>query len=308
MRYALFGSFTRVFGGSAPMSAALSGAHWNAVWGSLPVWLAAQFRPRYLYPFLVALTALQFALIAFAHVPQPRPREELFALASILVLTFVLLVPHVGKLPDGGIGGRFFYQSAAFYGVLVAIALRHARLPYLLWGASLALVLLHAAFQWNALARWNSASAQMRGLVAEVARLDREMQPGEYALVLTPALLNDIPFARHAQGGLMLPPVFDPPVSARLLVQNYDDIPYLPAKIEEGAVTMLRQILVWDYVGGKRVAAASPEYPTRVVCWDPVRRRLMPLPVDAGPTPHAWAQSIQLALASSACAGRTEGR
>ena len=185
--------------------------------------------------------------------------------------------------------------------MLTVVALRHSRLAYLLWGITLALVLLQAAFQYHALTRWNAAYFEMRALVAEVRRLDASLKPGDYALVLVPGALDDIPFARNAQGGLMLPPVYPRPMSARLLVQQYDEVPLLPGKIETGVVSTLKHGTVFEYLAGKRVTTTPPEYPNVVVCFASDRHRLVALDVAPGPAPQAWADALQVALNASPC-------
>ena len=300
-RYAMFGSFTRVYADTQPLAATFSGAYWKEVADTLPAWLSAQFRPNYRYPFLCVLTLLQLAIIVFARPVERRAREALFAAGSILFLTLALVSPHVGKLPDEGLGGRLLYQSAGFYAVLTVVALRHSRLRYFLWGVTLAVVLLHAAFQYHALGRWNAAFAEMRSLVAEIARLDARLKPGDYALVLIPPAIDDIPFGRNAQGGLMLPPVYPRPMSARLLVQQYDEVPALAGKIETGVVSTLKERSVFEYLAGKRVTTTPPQYPNVVVCFSSDRHRLMPLDVAPGTAPQAWTDAVQVALNASPC-------
>jgi hypothetical protein len=307
-RYLMFGSATRVYGDTQPLATLFSSAYWHGVLDTFPVWLSAQFRPTYRYPFLCALTLLQLAIIAFARPREARAREAIFGAAAITAITLLLLAPHVGKLPEDGLSGRLLYQSSAFYGVLAAIALRHARLKYLLWGVTLALVLLHAGFQRHAIARWSNAFVEMRALVPAIKNLHDGLAPADYALVLAPGGVDDIPFARNAQGGLMLPPIYPAPMSARLLVQQYDEIPLLPGKLREGVVSSLKRQSVFDYLAGKRVTTASPEYPTVVVCWSLPRRSLVRLAVAPGPDPEAWAQAVQRALAASACAQKPSSR
>ena len=214
----------------------------------------------------------------------------------------------MGTLPPDGLGGRLLYQTTAFYGILTAIALRHSRLPYLLWGTTLALALLHGAFQFHALARWNAAFGQMRALVAEIDRVERTLAPGAYALVLVPPAVDDIPFARNAQGGLMLPPIRETPITSRLLVQDYDELPQLAEKIATGIVSTLRQRPVGDYLAGRRITTSPPEYPTTVLCFDAALHRLVALDATPGPDPQSWAQALRRELAASTCKPRASSR
>jgi len=143
---------------------------------------------------------------------------------------------------------------------------------------------------------------QMRALIGEIARESAATRAGDYTLVLAPRDFHSIPFAINAQGGLMLPPVFPAPLGNHLLVQIYEEVPELPGKIEDGVVTTLRRHSVLAYLEGVREKAAAPEYPTRVVCWDPQRKQLVPVPVTPGPSPKAWADGIGRYIAGSDCA------
>lgn len=295
-RYAMFGSATRVYSNTQPLADMLSGAYWSEVAHALPAWLAAQFRPAYRYALLCLLTLAQLAIIAFARPPGRREREALFGVAATIAFTLALLLPHVGKLPEDGLSGRLLYQTSAFYGVLVAIALRHARLAYLLWGLSLALVILHTGFERHVLARWETVHRQSRELVPAIERYHASLGPEDFALVLVPPAIDDIPFGRNAQGGLMLPPIYARPLSYKLLVQQFDEVPALAGKVRDGVVTTLRRATVFDFLAGKRVTTSPPEYPTRVACWSSRRTRLVPLDVAPGPDPEAWAQSLERAI------------
>ncbi len=300
-RYAMFGSFTRVYGGTQPLADLFSEGYLSGVAQTLPAWLEGQFRPAYRYPFLCILTGAQLAIIAFARPRERRGREAIFCAAALLVLTLLLILPHVGKLREDGLGGRLIYQSAVFYAVLSAVALRHARLRGLLWGVTLGVVLLQAAFQYHALGRWRDAYREMRSLVREIGKLDAGSKPGDYSLVIVPGALDDIPFGGNAQGGLMLPPMFPKAMSTRILVQTSNEIPLIAGKVTTGVISTLRQRTVFEYLAGKRVTTTPPEYPTAVVCYASDRHRLIPLAIAPGSTPEVWGAALQLAYDTSPC-------
>ena len=65
----------------------------------------------------------------------------------------------------------------------------------------------------------------MRALIAALAQTADAVPAGSYAFVIVPDHVGSIPFARNAQGGLMLPPVQPRPLSAQLVVQLADDLP-----------------------------------------------------------------------------------
>ncbi|MGZ5104845.1 MAG: hypothetical protein ACXWHB_10430 [Usitatibacter sp.] len=296
-RYAMFGSATRVYSNTQPLSDMLSRAYWSDVVQALPAWISAQFRPAYRFAFLAVLTLAQLVLIFVSRPSGRREPEALFGAAATVALTLALLLPHVGKLPEDGLSGRLLYQTSAFYGVLVAIALRHSRAAYLLWGVSLALLILHTAFERHVLARWEVVHRQTRELVPAVARYHDALAPGDFALVLVPEAVDDIPFGRNAQGGLMLPPVQPRALTYKVLVQETGELPALGGKIRDGVVTTLRRAPVFDFLAGKRVTTTPPEYPTRIACWSSLHARLVPLEVAPGPDPETWARSLKGAFA-----------
>lgn len=306
-RYAMFGSATAVYGGSHPVARALSPAYWAATAQALPAWLHGLFRLRAPAALLAVLTLAQLALLAWLRRGEGRSRDVVLAVAAIVLLTIALVAPHVVDLPPSGLGGRLLYQTGAFYAVLATAGLCLARPARLLWGITIALVALHAAFMHETLGRWSAAYAQMRSLTAAVARLGASLPLGEYALVIVPAYFEDIGFGVNAQAGLMLAPVVDPPVIHRLLVQADREVPEIPAKIADGVVATLRERSLFDYMAGERVRPAQPEYPTRAVCWDAKRRDFAALDVPAGPTPEAWGKTLERALRTSPCEARWAG-
>jgi hypothetical protein len=301
----MFGSALKVYENTRPLATMLAADYWRAFAASVPTWYSQQFRSVTWFPVLCALTLAQVALIGAGWPAARRARDALIASAAIFVITVALVIPHVGVLRPDGLGGRLLYQSAAFFAIFAAVALVFTRWRRALWGVTLALVVLNAALQAPVLARWMQAHAQMRELVADVARVHRESAPGAYTLVLAPAALDDIPFARNAQAGVMLPPVQREVMSHRLLLQIYDEIPTLPAKLNEGIVAFFRQRPIHGFLEGERIAAPL-EYPTAVVCWDPARRRFVSLDVAPGPSPEAWAQAVQRALDASSCSVRVK--
>jgi len=297
-RLVFFGSMTRVYGSTNPLATALSMEHWRDIARLMPDWLGAQFTPSYRFPFLVALTAAQVVLV---YIARPAARTVLAVVGAVVVATLVLLLPHVDTLAKGILGGRLLYQTVAFYAILVVVGLCHARLRYLAWGTTLGLVLMHAGFMHHAMKRWEASYGQMRALVVQIDEYQRALAPGDYAVILVPGPLNGIPFARNAQGGLMLPPFFDAPITSRVVVQLDEELPDLPGKIREGLVSTLRARSVFDYMDGKRIALDPPEYPTRAACWDPSEQRLYDLTPGTYATPEEFALGLRRSLGASPC-------
>jgi hypothetical protein len=303
-RYLMFGSAMQVYGGSDPVATALAPSRWGDVLGQLPVWLQAEFGPPRRFAWIAALTAVQLVL---ALAVRAGSGYAALALATIVAATLALLLPHVASLPIG-LGGRLFYQTFAFYGVLVAVGLSQARLRYLMWGTTLGLAIFHVAAMHETMARWDEAYTQMRGLVGQLRAFDESLAPGEFALVIVPGPYDGIPFARNAQGGLMMPPLFGPNDAHRSLVQTDEEVPQIGGKVAGGVVRTLRERTVADYLAGHVIVTNPPEYPTRVECWNPLARALEPLQVSPPASPEDYRAQVERAFARSACSADTSTR
>ncbi len=190
----------------------------------------------------------------------------------------------------------------------MTLGLIHARVRYLLWGATLGLWIFHVAAMDTTLARWGRAYAQMRGLVTQLQAFDRSLAPSDFALVIVPASYDGIPFARNAQGGLMMPPLFQPSDAHRAVVQINEELPEIEGKIAAGLVRTLRERDVDQYLAGNTIVTDPPDYPTRVACWDPVSRTLDTLDVPHAASPGEYGTALARAFARSSCSADTDTR
>jgi len=215
-------------------------------------------------------------------------------LGMIVLLTVLLVAPHLGSLPSNGIGGRLLYQSAAFYGALAAAALCVARPALPLLAMTIIVATLSAFSFAETTSRWGAAGEQMRALVSDIARTARDGPASDFTLVLAPSIYDDILFVTNAQGALMSPPVQPAALSGRLLVQNYDDVPLLAPKMVDGVPATMRALA---RLGGRREAAVG--LPT--VCWNPALKRLVPIPLAENLSPAQWAEAIGRALPAVGC-------
>ena len=177
-----------------------------------------------------------------------------------------------------------------------------------MWGATFGLWIFHAAAMHAAMARWEGAYGGMRALVSQLQAADRTLAPGEFALVIVPASYDGLPFANNAQGGLMMPPLFEPQDAHRSLVQTDEELPELGAKIAGGVVRTLRERSVSDYLAGRAIVTNPPEYPTRIACWDPLGRTFIPLEVAEQPTPESYGREVARAYAASRCSAVIDTR
>lgn len=304
VRWAIFGSATQVYAHSSPMTQALALQHWESASRQLPRWLEGEFAPARRFHWIAALTLAQLVLVAFV---RPGARVAAAAAALVTAASLALLIPHLGALSIG-IGGRLFYMTIAFYGVLVTIGLLRARLLYLMWGVTLGVAILHVAAMHAALERWQAGYAEMRALVAALQDRDKAQAPGDFTLVVVQDTYDGLPFARNAQGGLELPPLFAADTSRRSLVQLDWQLAGLGAPVKSGEIGALRENDIFDVLGGKVAKKYGVVYPARVICWDPVDRRLLPIDAPPGPDPDAWANDVARAYARSPCAAEVDTR
>jgi hypothetical protein len=296
-RYVFFGSPTRVYAGSSPITAALSAAYWSGLADSLPPWWGAQFRRSGPVALWTTLIAAHAGLVAFAAISPATGRHGRLVLAvlgTIALLTVVLVAPHLESLPASGIGGRHLYQSAAFYGALAAAALSIARPAAPLLAMTVTVTTLSALSFAETASRWTDAGAQMGALVSDIGRTARETPASGYTLVLVPSIYDDILFVTNAQGAVMSPPVQSATLSDRLLVQNYDDVPLLAAKMVDGVPATMRALA---RLGGKRDEAEA----LATVCWNPTRKQLVPIALAENLSPAQWAEAIGRALPAVGC-------
>ncbi len=301
LRYAIFGSAFEVYAGSRPGIAMIQGGYWTDLVTGFPPWLAQQLPGDGARKAIYLLTVALAAMVGIALVKDRSARPAILAVVATVAMTVVLLLPHMGKAPEDGIGGRLYYQTAAFYGVMIALLLATTRMPRLVWPLAVALVVLHGAAQWTLLERWKAVHRDLRDIAVGIERLHATLGPGDYAVVLLPQARASIPFAANMQAGLILPPLQPRVLTERLVVQVYSEIPDLGGKVADGLVTTLRAKTVLQWAAGERVRSPTVEYPNRIACWNSARRTMVMLPVAPGPTPEPWTKAIRAALAATDC-------
>ena len=312
-RWAIFGSPTEVYRGVHPQL--LSAEHWVLLFSSGREFGHQVFPGVPGLTGLVALSAVTFA--CGAGLAARRGRAALRALAVVTVMmlaALALLLPHLMGFETNGIGGRLFYQPAAFYAAVLGLALHEALAAFDARRATATIALVAAALLLAANLHWGVAAARdyasahrsMRDVASALARLASDGRAG-YALVVVPDAVGRVPFARNAQAGLMLAPVQATPISTRLLVQTDAEIGAIDRLIDGGALAALQAMPLVDYLAGAASGRAWPRTPPdRTLCWNPWRRELVALDVaDAGP--GRFAPSLAAAYAK-ACATRPPAR
>ena len=96
----------------------------------------------------------------------------------------------------------------------VAAALDRRRAAAAAWVIAVVLLGSGLMLTRGAVERRAQAGAEVNALIAALAETAEAMPAGSYAFVIVPDRIGAIPFARNAQGGLMLPPVQPPVVVA----------------------------------------------------------------------------------------------
>ncbi len=313
LRAEIFGTAFRVYAGTSPLYALLSGDALLA-FSSIPAWLAAALPlrlPRVL--FLAALSAL--VVLGAVRCVGRREMRTWCAIAATLFLSVALLLPHVSALAPTGEQGRLFYTSSALLSLISGYALLPPRpeMPRARLRSAMTVALILATIGAEILllqasvSQWTSAGAQAKALSRELPVLARSIPPDGYALVLVPDHLGSVPFARNAQGGLVLPPVQASSLSSRLIVQTPEDLPAWPENIRRGLVDALRRFPlpeVWNAVTAGRASGSTA--PTHYLCWSSERSALEAVsrvpPVDD----RRWMDAWHDALASAGCGALAE--
>lgn len=291
MRIVLFGSAVHVYRGLDVHLA--SAAHWRELVATGAQW-AHQLFPglggvRALLGASAATLGLGYALAA------GRDRAALLhqglVLAALLVAG-LLLLPHLRAFEVEGVGGRLFYQPAAFYAIAIGLAVHEAALALsrrpaagaLMLAVAALLIAVNVAWGWKAASEYRGVESEMRQLAAALGRLVRQGAANDYFLVLVPDVLERAPFARNAQAGLVLPPVQPSAISANVLVQTDREIPRLDETIDRGTLAVLRRHALFDLIEGR--VGEGPWHrtlPSAWYCWSARRHALVPLAIDTDP-------------------------
>jgi hypothetical protein len=299
----IFGDPIRFYPGTSPGLALLSGKWLAALPASGDWWLLAlpEAGPRRVYAvagLLLGIAAVSAAL---------RERADARVLAGI-VLAFLaalaLLFSHWGWSVTGE-GGRVLYAPAAIVALAVALPLRSPgrRLRRAAWIVAVVLLGSGLMLTRGAVERREQAGAQMNALIAALAQTAAALPAESYAFVVVPDQLGAIPFARNAQGGLMLPPVQARPLSTRLIVQLPDDLPGWPAMLEKNIVGRLKTEPLASVTGNLPPTGTSPPHavPDHYFCWSPRSGRLVSLSLAFAPGFRDWNEVWARALDAAGC-------
>lgn len=313
LRTILFDSMLQVYPGTDPLQRIVDGG-WSASVRAFWPWLGAALPSPPLLWIAVLLSAL---LIATGTLIVTRDRSlwrQAIGMLGAILWSLALLLPHLSGLPANGEGGRLLYTTSA----LVALT---AGIPFgarcgsvsvgwrsMLLLAGVALSVTHAALLHVVLRDWRIAGGQMAQLIAALPVLKKSLQPGGYGLVVAPDAIGSAPFARNAQGAMLLPPIAEHELLSRMIVFLPSDLVQLPSLLHENLILVLQRYSLREAAAQmKKLPRVESDdaviWPSDVFCWAPAESALRRVPLTGiRRTATDWEKDMKVALRSSGCA------
>lgn len=238
-RYALFGSALQVYPDSDP-GAALGTGEILARLSALSTIPLAVFADAPMLGLMCLMVSAGLVLAAAFSAQRDRilPLTWLLPLAWT-ALSLIALVPHLDNIMSTGEGGRFYYATAAWFALLVAGAIGAvpAKLRLL---AVFAIAACYASTQRPLLHAWRDAGVAMQALIPELDRVAATLPDEAFALVMVPDHLGPVPFARNAQGGIVMPPLQSQSLLPKLVPFIPEDRAQWPQRIRDGLVAQVK--------------------------------------------------------------------
>ena len=300
----LFGNAFQFFPGSSPLQVLVSG-EWLANFPAMIGWARVALPdPMPLKVFAASGAILAVCAVA-AGVTERDKGRALVALAFALAAAFALLLPH-WKWAGTGEGGRVLLTIGAIAAAATALPLAAARQPRTLaWIAAFVLLGSQYLLADAVVDRWVDAGDDSDTLARALAQLAQSTPPTGYAFVVIPDHVGAIPFGRNAQGGLMLPPVQDRPLGAKLVVQTDQELARWPDLFERDIIGRLRRESATSVAANPLTPKVPPPYalPDRYLCWSSDAQALKPITLALAPDLANWDDEWRRALPAAGCAG-----
>ena len=287
-RYALFGSFLKVYRESTPPRALED--VWIRLSGLRDIVLANA--GAHAHALTLAAAAL-IAVIVVANLRGPRDAgDRRRALVPPLVAGVALyIVAPALSFPvssASGEGARHFYMAWLYVSLLGAMLVGWSRGARPLGVALLALLLVAQA---NSLRQWHSAGSVMADVVAGVGRVATTVPEDRYALLLLPDHIGVALFARTAQASIVGPPMQSRDYLPRMAPMLGIDFGHWSTLIADGEVARL-----------KSAAAFDPVNFVGLFCWNPARRSFVPLTDGSlAREPARWEAAARANFAPAGC-------
>lgn len=312
-RLAIFGSMLQVYPGAHPLQRIADGGWLLALQAALP-WLSSAL-PN---PTVLALAGVLSVLMVMAAATKAAHdrslRRKAIGLLAATLWSLALLFPHISGLPANGEGARLLYTTSALLAVLLALPFGAQRSQgssavshRLLAIVGLALVGTHAALLHAALRDWQIAGAQMGQLVAALPGIKKSLHPDGYAFVFAPDAIGAVPFARNANGAMVLPPIQQQPLLTSMIVFLPADVPDIPARLKRQLIPTLKQYALSDAVekmldSSPAASASDIVWPSDVFCWRQDVAALARLAVgDAWQDASQWGAGIAEGMRRAGC-------
>jgi hypothetical protein len=226
-----------------------------------------------------ALSALLVAAGLITAVLDRSVRRVGIGLLAAILWSLALLLPHLSGLPVSGEGGRIFYTTSALVAVWLGIPFGARRIAgpsavsmRVLSVLGLALLGAHAGLLHAALRTWQTAGTQMSQLISTLPGIKESMRADGYAFVFAPDAIGAAPFARSAQGAMVLPPIQQQPLLSSMLVFVPAKLPQIPAMMRQQLIPMLKRYPLSEAIGKMNSTPAGDSasnivWPTDVFCW-----------------------------------------
>lgn len=302
-RSLLFGDAFRVYAGVSPLRALATGEWLVALPGIVPWAAAAMPETGARVAFAAALVALVACAIVVA-LREPARARTLLVAAGTVAVAFALVLSQL-RWPANGEGGRVLYAigAVAMPALALPLAASGARLRAVAWLCAAVLLASEYVLAREGVERWARAGNDAHALVDALGAAAELTSAEGYTFVVAPDHVGPIPFARNAQGGLILPPVQARALSPRLIVQTPDGLAQWPDLFERDIVGRLKRESLGAVVAHLRSPKVAPPFafPDRYFCWSPRERALVPLPWihDAGLA--GWDAAWKRELAAAGC-------
>jgi hypothetical protein len=299
----IFGDPFRFYPGTSPGSDLLKGKWLLALPASADWWPLVM--PEHLLLHVYGLSALFLGIAAAsAGLTDRHEGRVLVAIAGAFFAACALLFSHWGWSGNGE-GGRVLYALAAIASLAVALPLRSPDGALRRVGLMIALVLLACGLVLTrgAVDRRAEAGAEMNALTAALAATADAMPPSSYGFVVVPDRIGAIPFARNAQGGIMLPPVQRRPLSPNLVVQLADDLPNWPKMLAANIIGRLKAEPLQDVTANPHTPAGTDAAlsPDRFYCWNVKTHTLVSMPLVFAPGYADWSEVWARGLDAAGC-------
>ena len=278
LRQAIFGSMLQVYPGTQPLERIANGGWSRALTSMLP-WLSAALPDKALLALAGILSALMVAAGLITGVLDRSVRRAEIGVLAAIVWSLALLLPHLGGLLDYGEGGRNFYAASALVALWLGVpfgARRIAGSPgvtmRLYYVLGLALLGVQAALLHAALRDWRIAGAQMSQLVSALPGIKASLPVDGYAFVFVPDHIGAAPFARSAQGAMILPPIQRQPLLSGMMVFVPAKLPEIPALLKQQLIPTMKRYPLEEAIEKLNStpavdSASGIVWPTAVFCW-----------------------------------------